>query len=137
MQLVENFADQNGANYDGLESAALAVAKRAQEQMDGEIAKVPVCDLTNLPLMLNLTMVALSAAVVGMYPSDMEVLAAKTVDYAKAVIGRSQIEEARRNLMKYLATFLRDMLCFLDGLRYDEPFQFIFCIWACGQEGMQ
>jgi hypothetical protein len=137
MQLVENFSDQNGAPYDGLESAALQVAKKAQEQMDAEILKVPVCDLANLPLMHNLTVIALAACVVGMYQADLEQLAIKTVDDVKAVIARSQVDEARRNLHKYLASFLRDMLCFLDGLRYDEPFQFVFCVWPWGQEGMQ
>jgi hypothetical protein len=132
VQLVENFADQSGATYEGLDTAARAVAKLAKDQMDAEAAKVPPVDPANLVTFQNLVVLALCANLVGMYQPDVESLAAKAVDLAKALLNKAPADEPRKSLQRYVGAFVRDLLRFLDGLRYDEPFQFIYCTWQLG-----
>jgi hypothetical protein len=100
--------------------------------MDDGLAAVPALDLANLRLLLNLVVIVLAAAVAGMYLVDLEAMGQRIVEYTRAVITKSNVDHARRSLLRGQQSFLKDMLYFLDGLRYDPGFQYIFCTWPFG-----
>jgi hypothetical protein len=116
----------------GIEQLSLEIARQAQQGIDDGIAAIAPCDVQNLRVLLNLTVLVLAAAISGMYVVDLELIASKIVEYTKAVIMRTNIDHARRVLFRVQQAFLKDMLYFLDGQRYEEPFQYLFCTWGFG-----
>jgi hypothetical protein len=72
-------------------------------------------------------------AVVGMYASDCDALAAKAVNYIAAVAVKDRTEDARKDLIQAQTAFLKATVCLLDGRRYEEPFQWIYCVWEFGK----
>jgi hypothetical protein len=62
----------------------------------------------------RITLEALAAAVVGMYPSDCDMLAVKAVDFTAVVATK----ETRRELMQTETTFLKATLSLLGGRRF-------------------
>jgi hypothetical protein len=113
-----------------IEPTALQVSMLAQTELNDSVGAVPAMDLLNMQFLLNVAVVALSGIVIGMYQTDIENLATRVVDFAKRVVDKRRVEDAKRDLMTVQTKFLRDMLCLLDGKRYDEPFQHIFCLWS-------
>jgi hypothetical protein len=70
---------------------------------------------------------ALAGAVVGMYPSDCDMLAVKAVDFTAAAATKDKTEKTRRELIQTQTAFLKATLCPLDRKRHEEPFQCIYC----------
>jgi hypothetical protein len=120
---------------EGLEVAAARIAKEAQDGIDKELGKVHPFDAQNLPLLMTMAIAVLSGIAAGMYSVDIDLLAEKAVEFTQALLTRQQIDAARKDLIQTHNGFLRDMVCRLDGQRYDEPFQFIFCIWEMRIQG--
>jgi hypothetical protein len=130
MPLVEAYAADGPP--DGIEAVALRVARAAQDAMDQGLTEDPACDLKNLRLLLNCAVIGLSAVLSGIYDVDLESFSAKVVEYTRAVVSNSNVERMKKTLVKVQQAFLREMLYFLDGQRYDEPFQYVFCTWPYG-----
>jgi hypothetical protein len=128
LRAVTAFAEEGKS--DGVAAAAKLVAKEAADAADREIAKVSPHDLQNLRFLMDSAVIVLAGIAAGMYPVDVDRFAAKIVDYTQAVLNRNQVDAARKALVQTQDVFMRDMVCLLDGQRYDEPFQFIFCIWG-------
>jgi hypothetical protein len=121
-------AAEQGAR-DQVESAARRIAKEAKEGMESELARVPPFDADNLDLLLDITVTLLAGIAAGMYAADVDNLAAKVVEFTQALLERGKVDENRRELVTTQTVFLKDMACLLEGQRYDEPFQFVFCTW--------
>jgi hypothetical protein len=115
---------------EGLEAAVTKLQKDVQDEIESGLQKVEPFDRENLTLLLNLVITVLSGIAVGMYSVDVEALSAKVVDFTQAVIGNNKVAEARNELLQTQSVFLKDLAVLLDGQRYDEPFQFIFCTWS-------
>jgi hypothetical protein len=130
MPLVEAYAADGP--LDGIEAVALRITRTAQDAMDQGLTDDPACDLKNLRLLLNCAVIGLAAVLAGIYQVDLESFSTKVVEYTRAVVSNSNVERARKNLVKVQQAFLREMLYFLDGQRYDEPFQYVFCTWPYG-----
>jgi hypothetical protein len=84
-----------------------------------------------------LTLSSLAGAVVGMYQVDCDAFAAKVVEYAAAVANKERVDEFKRDVIIAQTAFLKDILCLLDGKRYDEPFQWIYCTWEFREGGTE
>jgi hypothetical protein len=122
------FAEPSGK--EAIEAAAKRIAKEANEASERELARKAPFDLGQLPLLLNLAVIVLAGIAGGMYAVDVDALAEKVVDFTQAVLAGGRAEEKKRALLQEQNIFLRDFVSRLDGQRYDEPFQFIFCIWG-------
>jgi hypothetical protein len=128
VQAANLFASQGDGSR--IEPTSLQVSMLAQTGLNNSLGAVAPLDPPNAEFLLNLAVVALSGIVIGMYQTDIENLAVRVVDFAKRAVDKRRVEEAKRDLMTVQTKFLRDMLCLLDGKRYDEPFQHIFCLWS-------
>jgi hypothetical protein len=128
--LLESYVADGPA--DGIEAVALRIAKAAQNAMDRGLIDNPACDLRNLRTLLNCSVVTLAAVVAGMYPIDIESFGARVVDYATAVVTSDKVDTAKKRLVRAQQIFLQNLLYFLDGLRYEEGFQYVFCTWPYG-----
>jgi hypothetical protein len=115
-----------------IEAVALAIAQQGQDGIDAGLAATPALDLPNFRLLLNITVIALAAAISGLYLVDLENFAGRVLEYTKAIVQKQNVDHARRTILRVQQAFLRDMLYFLDGQRYDEPFQYVFCTWPYG-----
>jgi hypothetical protein len=128
LRAVTAFAEEGKS--EGVAAAAKQIAKEAVDATDREIAKVLPHDLQNLRFLMDSAVIMLAGIAARMYPVDVDRFAAKVVEYTQAVLNRNQVDAARKALVQTQQIFMRDMVCLLDGQRYDEPFQFIFCIWG-------
>jgi hypothetical protein len=120
---------------DGVEAAVQRISREAQDAIDREAARVVPFDKPGLKLVYNMALEALAGAVVGMYASDCEALSSKVVDYTAAVATKERTEDARGDLIQMQTAFLKATLCLLDGRRYEEPFQWIYCVWGFRNDG--
>jgi hypothetical protein len=120
-----------------VEPAVARIMKEAQDALDREASRFPAYDRPGLKVMYCLTLSALAGAVVGMYQVDCDAFAAKVVEYATAVANKDRVEEAKRDVIIAQTAFLKDILCLLDGRRYDEPFQWIYCTWEFREGGTE
>jgi hypothetical protein len=127
LQAVSGFADRGVA--DGIVPAAQAVAAEAQREIDADIAKTPTCDQGHWLLMLQFALYTIAGLVVGMYQFDIDVLTEQVVEYTNAALAKQQIDAKRRELFMAKDVYLKDLLQFLDGKRYDKEFQFIFAVF--------
>jgi hypothetical protein len=120
---------------DGVDAAVQRITREAQEALDREAARVLPFDKSGLKVVYNVALEALAGAVVGMYPSDCDALAAKAVDFTAAVATKDRMEDTRKDLSQVQTAFLKATLCLLDGRRYEEPFQWIYCLWGFRSDG--
>jgi hypothetical protein len=124
-----------------LEGAPDAMAKRvggmAQDAIDREEQVKRPADVAGARFLVGSALAMIGGAVAGMYESDLKTFAQGIVDYTQAIVDRaSSADQARHVLQQKQATFLREMLCLLDGRRSDEVFQWIYCLWDLrGREG--
>jgi hypothetical protein len=127
LQAVGNYADQGA--IDGVADAAHRIMTETQDAVQADLARLAPCGAGHLQLMKNIAVMMLSGIIVGMYSVDIDLLAEKVVNFTKATIADTGVQQAAKELAEMQVTFLNDMLGLLDGQRYDEPFQFIFSIW--------
>ena len=119
---------ENG-DISGIAPAAEAVGNAVKDGMSQGFLEVPPQDKQNLMTLLNVVIIALSGLIVGMYNQDLDVLAAKTVDFTKAIFMHAPSDEAKTKLNQQRQAFLTELLRFLDGERFDPNFQFVYCTW--------
>jgi hypothetical protein len=116
---------------DGIEPATLRISMLAQTELNNSWGKIPPADLGNYQVLLNIACLILSGITIGMYQSDVQGMGDRIADFTKRVVDKERhLESAKKELLISQTKFLRDMLCLLDGKRYDEPFQHIFCLWS-------
>jgi hypothetical protein len=113
-----------------LDAAARRVQKEVREATARELAKAEPFDSENLELLFNVAITIFSGIAAGMYQADVDALAARAVEFTQASVDKNQPAEAKKALLQTQSVFLKDFACLLDGQRYDEPYQFVFCTWA-------
>jgi hypothetical protein len=107
--------------------AAETIVKRIGQVAQGAIDKD---DTIGARALAAAALAMLGGAVVGLYEVDMRAFAQGIVEYVQVAIDRpSATEQARYVLQQKQLVFLREMLCLLDGRRFDESFQWIYCLW--------
>jgi hypothetical protein len=128
-QAVNQFS--SSGEGDGIEPAILRITMLAQTELNNSWGRTPPVDLANLQVVLNLACLVLSGITIGMYDVDVDNLVNRIADFVKRVVEKERhAEAAKKELLISQTKFLRDMLCLLDGKRYDEPFQHVFCLWS-------
>jgi hypothetical protein len=127
LQATGSFAEQGAA--EGVEAAAKKIGVEVEAAIDAEIEAIGAPDPGHVRFLLNLATMLLAGVIVGVYHPDVYDLAEKVVAFTKATVAKAGIEQAKRDLAQSQALYLRNMLGFLDGVRFEEPFQYVFCIW--------
>ena len=79
---------------------------------------------------MNIIVVGLSGIIVGVYQSDLDDLAEKTVNFTRELfVNKGNIQKLKQELEKSSKSYLTEMLRYLDGQRYESDFQFVYCTW--------
>ena len=65
---------------------------------------------------------------------QVEALDKEVILYTKVAVNGSDAGQARKKLDGARQRFLSELLMLLDGQRYEEPFQYVFCIWDLLQD---
>jgi hypothetical protein len=125
---------EKGKTVGGIADLAQRAVERAKQELDTGLTEVPAVDSWNWKLFLNSTVAVLSATLVGMFEAEIERFVLKAVEYAKGVVMRTGKEDGRIKLLKSQRRFLKDLLYFLDAARYDDIFQYVYCVWGYGLE---
>jgi hypothetical protein len=112
---------------EGVEAAAQQLERDMQQALDGEIAGLTTCDPGHVELIQHEVITVLAAVRIGLYDADVTAFAAKILACTKAAIQKNDVQE-RAELAAAHDDFLKDMLGYLDGIRYEEKFQFVFCL---------
>jgi hypothetical protein len=118
------------AHPEMVQNAARRLGQEAQDGMDKEARSVPPNDTGAAKLLLTPLLIMLSGAIAGMYNQDLEDFARAIVAYTVAVLERGTVETVRAELLEKQNQLLLDLLRFLDGFRYREKFQWIYCVWG-------
>jgi hypothetical protein len=112
-----------------LEAAARAVQADVGAAFEADLAAGKPCGAGHVRWALDIVVALLAAVTVKFYPADIAEHAERLLAYTGAAFKKSE-EKARKALLVGHDDFLKDLLGFLDGLRFEEKFQFIFCIWG-------
>jgi hypothetical protein len=131
LQTTGGYAEQGSP--DGVELAVGKIEMIVQEAINTEIAAIEPPDIGHIRLMLNIVIMVFAGVIVGMYQPDIDDLAERTVAFTSAIVTGTGIDQTKRDLIQIQALFLKNMLGFLDGLRFEDPFQYIFCLWDLPQ----
>lgn len=116
-------------NGEGIAPAAKALGGQVKDKFDNDFrANIPF-DALNLKMFMNIALLVMSGVATGLYLPDIEVLARAFVQYTKTVQGGSDGGQAKKTLDAARNTYLSELLVYLDGCRYEKPFQFVFCVW--------
>jgi hypothetical protein len=113
----------------GIEVPIRKLGKVAQEAIEREEQAVRYFDMVSGRVLQSAVLVVIGAMVVGMYELDLRMYDEAIVEYGQAVVDRTAVHQAVRTFQGKQGVFLRDLLCFLDGRRFDEIFQWIYCLW--------
>jgi hypothetical protein len=119
---------------EGVEAAAVKLATEVEGVLKSSTARIPALDADDWRLVLNLCVITLSGIAVNMYQADLAILAGKIVEYTQLSVEKKKTLDNRKELLIAQGNFLRDLLCLLDGERYNEPFQYIYCLWPMKKE---
>jgi hypothetical protein len=112
------------------EQAIQLIRKSAQDGLNREEENKRSFDPPGTRLLLGPVLVMIGGVVVGMYEFDLKMLAQTIVDYVEVVIDRGgPLDHAKHTLQQKQGLFLRELLCLLDGRRFDDVFQWIYCLW--------
>ena len=121
----------NGEGGDGIAPAAAAIVSQMNDLMKQDLENP--FDEANMKLFLDYAMVILCGVVVGLYKQDLERFAARAVEYTRSVVTRGDFESAKQKLVSAKKEFMSELLCFLDGKRYEDSFQYVYCIWEMSE----
>jgi hypothetical protein len=114
----------------GIEGIAKRIAGEAQAAIDADLAKNAPCDEGHFKWSCDLAIITLVGIITGIYAVDVETFSEKIVEFTKAAVtSGAQVEDARNQLVRNQALFLKNLLAFLDGKRYEPKFQFIYAVW--------
>jgi hypothetical protein len=112
---------------EGLEAAAKAIEGSAQEALDAELAARKTCDDGHVAFVMHEVIVLLAGVVVGLYMADLVAFGSKILALTKAAVHSDDTAE-RKELAVAHDEFMGDMLVYLDGIRFEEKFQYPFCL---------
>jgi hypothetical protein len=127
LETTGNYAEKGSP--EGVEAAAMEIGQTAEAAANAELSAIGSPDKGYVRLMLNIVTILLSGVIVGTYQSDIDNMAEKTVGFTRAAITKTGFDQAKKELIEVQSLFLKNMLGFLDGLRFEAPFQYIFCVW--------
>ena len=120
-----------GGGGEGISSEANTLISRVEHGLKEDLQGPFGVD--NVMLFLEMSLTILSGILVGMYPENVDLLVERCVEYTKTVVARGDVTGVREKLKAERQEYLSELLCFLDGQRYEEPFQYIYCIWDFDQ----
>jgi hypothetical protein len=123
---VEGIGDP--ATRPKVQAAPGRIAKMVQAATDIETSQTPPCDMGHLRWLKNIVLIMMAGIIVGMFQADTDELAGKVITFTKSTIEQNSVEQAKYELQQKVGVFLTDMLGMLDGRRYEQPFQFVFCL---------
>jgi hypothetical protein len=124
-EAVDHFAESG--TPEGVAAAALELENTVKREMEQEINGLNSCDPGRVRLMQHEVATLLAAVLIGLYNVDIDEFVVKIIATAKAAVQKDDTEE-RKSLAIAHENFVLDMLGYLDGLRYEEMFQFVFCL---------
>jgi hypothetical protein len=113
----------------GVKEAAGAIENNVQQALDEEINALRACDPGYVEFIQHEVIMVLAAIRIGFYDNEIAAFSAKICKCTKAAIAKNDAQE-RMELAAAHDDFVKDMLGFVDGLRYEEKFQFVFCLWG-------
>ena len=131
-QAVTEFT--NSGNGEGVAPAAKRLAESVKQEIDNGLRQQTPFDLTNMKMFLNITLIVMSGTIAGLYLPELEALDKEVILYTKVAVNGSDAGQARKKLDGARQRFLSELLMLLDGQRYEEPFQYVFCIWDLLQD---
>ncbi|OHT16380.1 hypothetical protein TRFO_13231 [Tritrichomonas foetus] len=110
-------------------AAVAQLLREVENALDQGYLADPPFDKANLISILNMVIIALSGFIVGIYQYDLDRIAERVVEYTRAIVNQANAEDARKLMNSERQTFLTELLRFLDGGRYDNTFQYVYCVW--------
>jgi hypothetical protein len=129
-QLIEYIgAFVNEGIADGIAETAQELAEEAELLMKQELDKVPPYHTQNFHWMRDVTVIALAGITTQLHQADVDLLAGKVVDFALKLVEQKPMNGPTAELLAAQATFMDNLLALLDGQRYEEMFQFVYCLW--------
>ena len=126
---VSSFVSGEGGN--GIAPAAGAIVSQMNDLMKQDLENP--FDEPNMKFFLDYAMAMLCGVLVGLYKQDLEKLAARAVEYTRSVVTRGDFESAKQKLVAVKKEFMSELLCFLDGKRYEDSFQYVYCVWEMSE----
>lgn len=124
-----NAVHQLPSNAENIVQISGQTGKQFQSFLEERLVAVTPLDRYNLLFLMNILLIGLSGLIAGIYQYDIDILAENTVFYARAVFANEGIEEKKKRLLEEKEQFLTEMLRYLDGDRYNQAFQYVYCIW--------
>lgn len=124
-----NATQQLPDNMENITQISAKIGKEFQSFLEGRLTDKTPLDRTNLLILMNILLIGMSGLIAGIYQYDVDALAENTVFYTRAVFTNEAIEEKKKRLLEEKEQFLTEMLRFLDGDRYNQTFQYVYCIW--------
>lgn len=116
-------------NIESIIQISAQIGKEFHSYLEGRLADKPPLDRYNLLLLMDVLIIGLSGLIAGIYQYDVDTLAENVVIYTRAVFSNESVEEKKKRLLEEKEQFLTEMLRFLDGDRYNQSFQYVYCIW--------
>lgn len=111
-------------------SSSKKIIKNINELDEKTLQSDPPFSMDYLELIMNIIVVGLSGIIVGVYQSDLDDLAEKTVNFTRELfVNKGNIQKLKQELEKSSKSYLTEMLRYLDGQRYESDFQFVYCTW--------
>jgi hypothetical protein len=131
--MISTLANRLGIRADDIIQAPQAAAARIQrdaaEATDRGLGQVPPYDPQNLKFVLDLAAAVISGVAAGLWAADVEQLVGRIVEFTEAVIAEARVDDAKKEVVAAEGVFLRQLATLLDGRRWDEVYQFVFCVW--------
>jgi hypothetical protein len=131
---ITTLATQLGIQVDDViqtpQAAAARIIREAAAATEHNLERAPPFDVQNLRFVLDLATAVLAGVAAGLWAADVEPFVGKIVDFTAAVIAKTGVDDARKEAVAAEAVFLRQLATLLDGRRWDDVYQFIFCVWG-------
>jgi hypothetical protein len=113
---------------------ARTIADLAKRKIDEALAQRPAVNDPAYRMMLELVVVTFAGVASEIYDEAVIMLLRKMLRYTQNVIGSDHfVFEAKRDLIGARMTFILELLAFLDGKRYYQVFQYVYCVWDLGR----
>jgi hypothetical protein len=133
-RMITALAAQVGIHADDViqapQAAAARIIREAAEVTERGFDRGTPFDQQNLKFVLDLTTTAIAGIAAGLWAADVEPFVGRIVDFTAAVIAKAGVDDAKKDVVAAEAVFLKQLATLLDGRRWDDVYQFIFCVWG-------
>jgi hypothetical protein len=113
----------------GIEMPIRRLGKEAQDNLDRDELPCRPVDRDGCLVLRAASLAVIAGVVAGMYEIDLNAYRQAIVEFTQSIGDRGGMRQATQTFQARQNIYLRDLLCLLDGKRFDDVFQWIYCLW--------